>query len=380
MIRLRITPSGGVTNCAATAELDAPLTEGAYAATTDDGRALAAQVTVFSDGKSLVGVLVPELAAGRSLDVTLTEAEPTARGIDLFDQPENGRIVVNYSGFLQTIYHYGAHDFKPRFYPITVPCAKVGDMQDFETQYPKSITDDSPPDHIWHRSLWYACGDLNGVDFYLENGGEGRTVHQRFSDVFSGPVFGGFRQELSWIAPDGKRMLNDERRFMMYRRKGVERVFDIEAKFTALDEPATFGQTNENALPLIRVADPIDEWDGGQITLDGGIIGGTDGVGKRAKWADCSGPLIRKPGKEPEWWGIAMFDHPLNRNHPNAWFARSYGPLGTNLPFFDGPLTLEPGASWYLRHRIVVHDGRADVSKLESHWQIYAEPPKIEVI
>ena len=380
MTKLRITTSGGVTNCVATAELDGALLEGSYEAATEDGRSLPAQVTSLSDGRSLVGVLVPELAVEQSLDVTLREAAPTPKGIDLNNQPENGRIVVNYSGFLQTMYHYGAQDFKPRFYPITVPCAKMGDLQDFNTQYPKSITDDSPPDHIWHRSLWYACGDLNGVDFYLENGGEGRTVHQNFSDLFSGPVFGGFRQELSWLSPDWKRMIKDERRFMMYRRKGVERVFDIEATFTAVDEPMTFGQTNENALPLIRAADLIDEWDGGQITLEGGIVGGTDGVGKRAKWADYSGPLIRKPGKEPEWWGIAMLDHPSNRNHPNAWFARSYGPLGTNPPFFDGPLTLQPGESWRLRHRIVVHDGRADVSNLESHWQTYAEPPRIEVI
>ena len=379
-MRLRITANGAVANTVATSELDAGLPEGAYEAASDDGRSLPAQVTSLSDGHSLVGVLVPELTEGQTLEVTLGEAEPTAKGIDIIEQPENGRLVVNYSGFLQTMYHYGAQDFKPRFYPITVPCAKLGPMEDFETQYPKSITDDSPPDHIWHRSLWYACGDLNGVDFYLENGGEGRTVHERFSDVFSGPVFGGFRQQLSWLSPEWKRMLKDERRFMMYRRKGVERVFDIEATFTALDEPATFGQTNENALPLIRVADLIDEWDGGQITLEGGIIGGTDGVGKRAKWADCSGPLIRKPDKDAEWWGITMLDHPSNRNHPNAWFARSYGPIGTNLPFFDGPLTLQPGESWHLRHRIVVHDGRADVSKLDSHWQTYAEPPQIEVI
>lgn len=378
--RLRINACGGVTNCVTTSELDLALPEGAYEAATDDGRSLPAQVTPLSDGQSLVGVLVPELGAGQWLDVTLREGTPSAKGIDIVEQPENGRLVVNYSGFLQTMYHYSAQDFKPRFYPITVPCAKLGPMEDPDTVYPKSITDDSPPDHIWHRSLWYACGDLNGVDFYLENGGEGRTVHERFSDVFSGPVFGGFRQQLSWLSPEWKRMLKDERRFIMYRRKGVERVFDIEATFTALDEPATFGQTNENALPLIRVADLIDEWDGGQITLEGGIIGGTDGVGKRAKWADCSGPLIRKPGKDAEWWGIAMLDHPWNRNHPNAWFARSYGPLGANLPFFDGPLTLEPGESWRLRHRIVVHDGRADVAMLESHWQAYAEPPKIEVI
>ncbi len=379
-MKLRITAAQAVTNSVAMGEVEM-LPEGAYQAATDDGRSLPAQVTSLSDGRSLVGVLVPELRASQSLDVTLRETDAAAgKGIDLDDQPENGRIVVNYSGFMQTIYHYGSQNFKPRFYPITVPCAKMGPMEDFGTQYPKGITDDSPPDHIWHHSLWYACGDVNGVDFYLENGGEGRTVHQRFRDVFSGPVFGGFRQELAWITPDGKRLINDERRFMMYRRKGMERVFDIEAAFTATDQPATFGQTNENALPLIRVNDSIDEWDGGQITLEGGIVGGKDAQTKRAKWADYSGPLIRKPGKDAEWWGIAMLDHPHNRNHPNAWFARSYGPLGTNLPFFDGPLTLQPGETWHLRHRIVVHDGAADAGKLESHWQTYAEPPQIEVL
>lgn len=377
--RLRITTPASVTNTVALAEIDVALPPGEYEAATEDGAALRAQVTALASGKALIGVLVPELAAGAALDLTLSPAaEPKpGMGIDLIDQPENGRVVVSYSSILQTIYHYGAQNFKPRFYPITVPCAKLGPMEDFETQYPKGITDDSPPDHIWHRSLWYACGDVNGVDFYLENGGEGRIVHERFSDLFSGPVFGGFRQHLAWTTPDGATLVKDERRFLMYRRKGMERVFDIEAAFTAADQPVTFGQTNENALPLIRVNDMIDEWDGGRITLEGGIVGGQDAVGRRARWADYSGPLIRKPEKDPEWWGIAMLDHPANLNHPNAWFARSYGPLGTNLPFFDGPLTLQPGETWRLRHRIVVHQGAADIGALEAHWQAYATPPAI---
>ncbi len=376
--RIKVSAPAAVANQVALSEIETPLGEGAYDAVSAAGDAFRAQVTALANGRSLVGVLLPELAAGE-IELTLRPAAETkpGMGIDILDQPENGRLVVNYSNVMQTIYHYGAANFKPRFYPITVPCFKLGDMEDFETQYPKGITDDSPPDHIWHRSLWYACGDVNGVDFYLENGGEGRTVHERFSDVFSGPVFGGFRQKLNWITPDGKTLVRDERRFVIYRRKGLERIFDIEAAFTAADVPATFGQTNENALPLIRVNDMIDEWDGGRITLEGGIIGGTDGVGKRARWADYSGPLIRKPGKEPQWWGIAMLDHPGNRNHPNAWFARSYGPLGTNLPFFDGPLTLQPGETWKLRHRIVVHEGEADVPALETHWQTFATPPEI---
>src|SRR5262249_23550134 len=161
----------------------------------------------------------------------------------------------------------------------------------------------------------------------LENGGEGRIVHRRFVDLYSGAVLGGFEEELAWVAPDGREILTDRRWFRLFRTRGTLRVFDIEAQFTALQEPGTFGTTNENALPLIRVADGIDEWDGGMITLADGTTGGKVAFGRRAEWADCSGPLVRGAGEE-QIWGIAMLDHPTNRCHPNAWFARSYGPLG----------------------------------------------------
>lgn len=344
-----------------------------------EGQVYPAQITATSRG-SLVGVYVERLEAGREFGMELRRADSAdaSRGVELRDQPENGRIVVNYSGFLQTIYHYGRENFKPRFYPITAPCARMGAIDGDETVYQKSITDDSPPDHIWHRSLWYACGDLNGVDFYLENGGEGRIVHGGFSDVFSGPLFGGFLEKLSWVAPDGRELVDDQRSFTMYRVKGQLRVFDLEAAFTALDEPVTFGQTNENALPLIRVADVIDEWDGGTLTLADGTTGGKDCFGKRSPWADCSGPLVRR-GSEPEVYGIAMLDHPSNRKHPNAWFARSYGPFGTNLPFFDGPLTLEPGETWRMKHRIILHAGDPWRAGIPQRFEEYANPAGIVI-
>jgi hypothetical protein len=352
----------------------------AWQATAPGGDSYPVQLTSLNDGRVLVGVYVPELASGTETSLALTPAEQAqgGRGIDLRDEPENGRVVIDYSMFLQGIYHYGREAFKPRFYPLTAPVARLGDIDDPDTVYPKSITDDSPPDHIWHRSLWYACGDVNGVDFYLENGGEGRTVHQSFSDVFSGPVFGGFRESLQWITPDGRALVDDQRSFTLYRIKGTERVFDIEATFRAHDEPVTFGSTNENALPLIRVADVIDEWDGGTITLSDGTSGGKEAFGKRAEWADCTGPLARRNG-EPWHWGIAMLDHPSNRNHPNAWFARSYGPLGTNLPFFDGALTLQPGESWTIRNRIVIHEGDPWQAGVPERFKQYAANTTITI-
>jgi hypothetical protein len=348
----------------------------------NSGQRYPAQVALLSNAEALAGFHVEELEGGSSLELTLwpRQEPPPSGGIEVVDQPENGRLVINQGGFLQAIYHYGPQNFKPYFYPLTVPCVSLGPADGDETVYPKSITQDAPPDHVWHRSLWYACGDLNGVDFYLEEGGEGRIVHQEFTSIFSGPLFGGFRERLLWIAPDGRRLLADERTFVLYRVKGLVRLFDLEAAFTALDEPVTFGQTIENALPLLRVADVIDEWDGGRITLADGTTGGREAFGKRAPWADYGGPLVRKPGHEPKWWGIAMLDHPSNRNHPSAWFARSFGTLGTNLPYFDGPLTLQPGETWRLRHRFCIHAGGPEEADVAARYQEYANPPRVTVL
>jgi hypothetical protein len=345
------------------------------------GQCYPTQVARLPGAEALLGFYVEGLEAGRSLELTLRpRLEPAAGGIEVLDQPENGRLTINHGGFLQAIYHYGPQNFKPYFYPLTVPCVRLGPADGEETVYPKSITQDAPPDHVWHRSLWYACGDLNGVDFYLEEGGEGRIVHQEFTAVFSGPLFGGFRERLLWIAPDGRKLLSDERTFVLYRLKGLARLFDLEAAFTALDEPVTFGQTIEAALPLLRVADLIDEWDGGRITLADGTTGGREVFGKRAPWADYSGPLVCRPGREPEWWGISMLDHPSNRNHPSAWFARSFGTLGPNLPCFDGPLTLQPSETWRLRHRFYIHPGSPEEAAIAERYRDYANAPRVTVL
>lgn len=311
----------------------------------------------------------------------------TQRGVALEDQPENGRVVVYYGGLLQTIYHYGPPNYRPRFAPNVAPSGRPDSGADSpDGAQPKSITDDGPADHTWHRSLWYACGDLNGVDFYLEPAamnigygphggtGYGRIVHRSFDWLISGPVWGGFQERLHWVAPDGRILLDDVRRFRMFRLRGRLRLWDMEAEFTPHDGAVTFGQTNENALPLLRVADIIDEWDGGSASLSTGLKGAPQCFGQRAEWADYSGPFTRAPGQESEVFGIAMLDHPSNRGHPNAWFVRSYGPVGANLPFFDGPLTLAPGETWSLRHRIFIHQGYADEGSVAARFEEYARP------
>ena len=380
-------------NFVADAELPAgAATDGAWEIIdAEGGDAAAAQIDAVG-GTPRVSWFVKELAPGEKRQYALrpaAEASEQQRGIALHDQPENGRVVVYYGGILQTIYHYGLPNYRPYFAPNVAPAGRPNSgVTSTDGSQPKSITDNGPPDHTWHRSLWYACGDLNGVDFYLEPAGMqegygphvgtgyGRIVHRSFDWQVSGPLWGGFQQRAQWVAPDGAVLLDDVRRFRMYRLRGRTRLWDIEADFTphAGAGPVTFGQTNENALPLMRVADIIDEWDGGTMSLSTGAKGSPECHAQRAEWADVSGPFSRAIGHEPEIFGIAMLDHPSNRNHPNAWFVRGYGPVGTNLPYFDGPLTLQPGETWSLRHRMYIHNGYAEDADVAGRFDEYANP------
>ncbi len=264
----------------------------------DDGTASPAQLDDVT-GRPRVSWHVKALPAGARRTYELrpaATAHDQKRGIVLEDQPEDGRVVVYYGGLLQTIYHYGAHAYRPRFAPNVAPCGRPDSgAASPDGSQPKSITDDGPPDHTWHRSLWYACGDLNGVDFYLEPAaanigygphvgtGYGRIVHRSFAWQVSGPVWGGFEQRAQWLAPDGRVLLGDVRRFRLFRLRGRVRLWDIEADFTPHAEAVTFGQTNENALPLLRVADIIDEWDGGTASLSTGATGAPMCFGQRAE-------------------------------------------------------------------------------------------------
>jgi len=351
----------------------------------ESGATTPAQIDV-ARGSPRASWHVKELAPGekRSYELRPASAAET-RGVSLRDQPENGRIVVYYGGLLQTIYHYGLPNYRPYFWPNVAPSGRPDSgVGTTDGSQPKSITDDGPPDHTWHRSLWYACGDLNGVDFYLEPAamqegygphvgtGYGRIEHRTFDWMVSGPVWGGFQQRAQWVAPDGAILLDDVRLFRMYRLRGRLRLWDIEARFTPHHGAVTFGQTNENALPLFRVADIIDEWDGGTITNSNGDTGSPACHGQRAEWVDVSGPFTRATGRDAEIFGIAMLDHPSNRNHPNAWFVRGYGPVGTNLPYFDGALTLQPGETWTLRHRLYVHQQHVAEANVAARFDEYA--------
>jgi len=279
-------------------------------------------------------------------------------------------------GKLLTRYHPDRDEPKPYCWPLIGPTGEP-----ITRAYPMAKVQAESTDHPHHRSLWFAHGDVNGVDFWGESDKAGRIVHREFEVWISGPVMGKLRTKNDWMASDGTRVCEDVREIRAYRvPRG--RLLDYEISIKASDGPVKFGDTKEGTFGL-RLADSMSITHGEGHILNSEGERDRDAWGKRAEWCDYSGPVADKVV------GVAIFDHPDNLRHPTYWHVRDYGLFAAN-PFgvrdFTGQPEGEPGAytlakgqALTFRYRLYLHEGPADVGELTALYDQYAHPPQVTV-
>lgn len=240
----------------------------------------------------------------------------------------------------------------------------------------------SPPeeehDHAHHRSLWFAHGSVNGHDFWTEQKGFGKIVHDGFTEISSGEKAGVIRSRDKWIAVDGSLVCTDARTLRVYAPgPNDERVFDFEVILHASNGQVTFGDTKEGTM-AVRIAETMrlkGKTGRGQIINSAGVKDDAT-WGKRADWCDYSGPV------DGQVVGIAIFDNPNNPRHPTWWHVRDYGLFAAN-PFgqhdFErladknaGALKIPAGQSVTFRYRFCLHQGDAAQAGIAEKYADYA--------
>ncbi len=243
----------------------------------------------------------------------------------------------------------------------------------------------SPPDHPWHRALWFAWKQINGLNYWEEDRktglSEGRT------EVTSVKVDPGqdhsarIEMSLSYHPPDQPAVLTEKRLLVVSAPDKVGRyridwhsTFKAGQKDVLLDRTPIPGEKNGvghggYAGLSVRVAKSLRDW----RVVDAEGRTAMECHRKGARWLDFSGMTANgKPG------GIAIFDHPSNVRHPSPWFLV----LNPNVPFgyfspavlFEKPYTLSAGKTLTLRYRILIHPGRADKAMLEAEWKKWSAP------
>ncbi len=262
---------------------------------------------------------------------------------------------------------------KPILWPLVGPHGK-----EMTRGYPmREATEFEREDHIHHRSLWFTHGDVNGVSFWDESGSHGRIAHREFLEL-SGGERAVIRSRNDWLNQNDQRICEDVRTFT-FHLDGERRLIDFDIVVKATSGPVVFGDTKEGTFGT-RVAGSmrVERGKGGKIVNSEGQTN-VDAWGKRAAWVDYSGPI------DDRQLGITIMNHPKSARFPTYWHVRNYGLFAAN-PFglhdflgdnsANGKLALEPGQSFSLYYRVVLHDGDAESLDLPQAFAEYAKEPK----
>jgi len=291
---------------------------------------------------------------------------------------DGSAILVAIGGEPFTTYRYAGVPARPYFWPVLapggVPVTRAWPMRD-----------DVPGethDHKHHRSMYFAFGEVNGVDNWSEEPGHGHTVHRSVDQIVSGPVFGRFRTTSDWTDASGSRILTQHATVTFWNVRGADmRMMDVDLRLIATDGAVHFGDTKEGGMLTVRVATPMDVPNGGRIENSYGGVNERETWGHAAHWCDYSGIVngVRV--------GVAVMDHPLSFRYPTYWHVRDYGLMGAN-PFAlsaytkgakDGSYTLQADAEMRFLYRVIVHVGDAAEADVAGHYLDFATPPPAEI-
>ena len=287
-----------------------------------------------------------------------------------------------------TAYYCGPESPKPYLHPLR---SAQGTVVTRGFPMRRDIPGESP-DHPQHRALFFAHGDINGIDLWDEGPAagktttavqgvtysgaglpKGRTVLVKLPALKPGAESGTISARFHLVDPAGKVMAEQTQAYTFHGDEGT-RVIDCEFVIKALDIPVKMGDTKEGTF-AIRVVKALEAPAGHMLNSEGAV--GEPAIwGKRARWVDYSGTV------EGERLGLAIFDNPLNPKYPTYWHARGYGLFAVN-PFGerdfyndktrDGSLTIPPGQTLTLRYRVLIHHGDAAEARVTESYERYVQ-------
>jgi hypothetical protein len=304
--------------------------------------------------------------------------------VDIKQEADKVTVAVGGAPFTELHFTGAAHVY---YYPVIGPggakMTRAWPMEDVPTE---------EHDHGHHRSLWFAHGAVNGVDFWAEKKFSkadpekhpiGEIVHDRFTEVKGGEKEGVIQAVNKWVAPDQSVPLTSLETFRVYDTgKANERLFDFDVVLTAGAKDVVMGDTKEGTMAMrlaesMRVSQPKTKPPGAGHMVNSEGLQDTAVWGKRAKWIDYTGPIDGKT------LGVAIFDHPSNPKHPDRWHARDYGLFAVNpfaehdmdktLPEHAGDVTIPAGKSLALRFRFYIHEGDTASAKVAERYAEYAK-------
>jgi hypothetical protein len=325
-------------------------------------------------GNPIVSLILDELPAGemRRYRAEVVDAEGCggegAEGVLLTHVPGE-QVDFHIRGELFTSYVIREGIARPYCYPVLGP-GGVG------------VTNLGPSDHVHHKSMYVAQGEVNGHDNWSEGKGHASTVNKSVQVTTQGPVLGAVTATGDWVTNAGKPILEERVCICVWDMPDAMRLMEWDITLAAEYGGVFFGDTKEAGTLSVRVAESMEGRYTGRITNAYGGVTEKETWGKRAPWCDYSGDV---DGKQ---LGIAIFDHPQNLRYPTYWHVRDYGLFTANqwgIHDFTGDwaqrgdYALPAGQELHFKFRVYIHEGDVKEAGVAEKFHDWLNPPEVTV-
>ena len=160
----------------------------------------------------------------------------------------NSKVRVEIDGKLFTEYIYRGFA-KPILYPVLGP-----NGIEMTRNFPmKDNVAGEAADHPHHKSLWFAHGDINGVDFWGEDKHSGRIVHDQRLETRESAECVTIQTRNKWLNSAGNEVCCDTTTLTFSVNSG-HRAIDWEVTIHASRGDITFGDSKEGMMSIRRPA------------------------------------------------------------------------------------------------------------------------------
>jgi len=223
------------------------------------------------------------------------------------------------------------------------------------------LTEDKPADHPWQHGIFTGFHRVNGFNYWKEDQGRQRFV--RLLDLKQAPDRVSWRALVELTAPDGDVVLEEEDAITIYAPEDADTyLIDFDLLLRARDQDVNFGKYFVGGL-AVRM--PWDKDNPRQTHLNSEGKRNRECEQQRARWCNVERPFGR------ETFGIAVFDHPDNPNHPCGWRADEQGLINPNVSF-AADWSIAAGKQQLFKYRLVVYRGSATEEQLSARCKAFA--------
>ncbi len=361
----------------------------------DDGAVVPAQV-LPGDPPQVVWVLEAPLPAAATRRYRLSEDQaPVARagprrGPELEVRADDQTTTIGLAGQNVLTYHAAVAAPPPGIDPLY---RRSGFIHPLTTRSGRVLTEAFPADHAHQHGLFFAWVDTNfqgrPVDFWNQAKKTGRVANVGPVETRGGAVCRDLLARLrheDLTAPGGPATVLDEHwTVRVYDVPGVVMVDFVSEHKCAGDQALTIHKYHYGGFglrgtslwfdPTAKGDDPPKPDRSGEVafqTSEG--KGRAEGNHSRPRWVDLSGRI------DGAFAGVAILQHPSNFRFPQPTRLHPNKPYLAFSPMFLGEFTIRPGEPYVSRHRLILHDGKADSAALDQAWDDYANPALARVV